>query len=73
MKPRVFEPDAIEGETGRGGGQNGAAALARSEKRQQARVLSREKRRKKQYRLIGWLLVAIVVLWGASTLLWSGY
>ncbi|MFC0295889.1 hypothetical protein [Geobacillus jurassicus] len=73
MKPRVFEPDAIEGETGSRGGQNGAAALARSEKRQQARVLSREKRRKKQYRLIGWLLVAIVVLWGAGALLWGGY
>ncbi|OKO94849.1 hypothetical protein RA955_10055 [Geobacillus proteiniphilus] len=72
MKPHMFEPDAIEGGTGSRGGQDGAAALARYEKRQQARFLSREKR-KKQYRLIGWLLVAIAVLWGMGTLVWSGY
>ncbi|MGP3561261.1 hypothetical protein [Geobacillus subterraneus] len=68
MKPHTPERDAIEG----GGGQDGAAALARYGRRQQARVLSREKR-KKQYRFIGWLLFAIAVFWGAGALIWSGY
>lgn len=68
MKPHTSEPDMIQG----GSGQDGVAAMARYEKRQQARVLSREKR-KKQYRFIGWLLFAFAVLWGMGALIWSGY
>jgi len=68
MKPHTSESNAFKG----GGGQDSAVVLARSEKRQQARVLSREKR-KKQYRFIGWLLFTIAVLWGTGALIWNGY
>ncbi|WP_031410050.1 zinc ribbon domain-containing protein [Geobacillus vulcani] len=72
MEPHMLEPNTNRGGTGGRGAQDGAAALARYEKRQRERVLSREKR-KKQYRLIGSLLFAIAVLWGLGALVWSGY
>lgn len=72
MKLQRWETNINGGEADNRGGQDGAAVLARYEKRQQKRLLSREKR-KKQYRFIGWLLLAVAVAWGAGTLVWSGY
>ncbi|MGZ0085469.1 hypothetical protein ACWNXI_07785 [Caldibacillus thermoamylovorans] len=68
MKPYTSEPDRIEG----GSGKDGAAALARYARRQQAHVLSREKR-KKTVRFFSWLFFALAVAWGAGTLIWNGY
>ncbi|AGT31758.1 hypothetical protein M493_07365 [Geobacillus genomosp. 3] len=72
MKSHTVESHTNKGEANGRGGQDGAAALARYEKRQQARLLSREKR-KKRYRFIGWLLLAVAVAWGTGALIWSGY